>query len=446
MTEEELDEGREVIFENDDYLLLEVLTASVAKYYGGEDFLRNWARKYSNGNLYFLIDKTDRGDTTWVFIWQRHIEIETLDNEVLSFYDFIQRYPFAEKFFMDNGLVDPFSIGTYFALKTIMKGIPPPTEWTMENLDDLIYKFKYVKGNPKNSIVTLRFDKDEDYFKTFDISEDSIWIINVLLNSYSGGFDFVDSSDDYQWTEGNLFYYLNDENKDKINQILKLLSPSLQISDDDDNNKKIVSVLDQYFPDIGESMNSEWVDYENQARNEKARKDLEDDFCEIYEPFNIFKKSGCYWEYVTPVWNLVRLYEKTKSETMDIYGLISEIGHNTLNVGDFYDSIYEIYADDFDSEGYNRSVANAIDNAYDSIDDVDFEEFFNVYNEIIKKFRFDRWYDFPSGIGGQFLIYKVDPETAKLQVRIYGVKDLPNGDRMISLEDFYNLIYNYSLF
>ena len=56
MTSEDLDEGRDVIIENDNYLFMEILNAETARYYGKEDIANTWGRKYREGHLYYLIE------------------------------------------------------------------------------------------------------------------------------------------------------------------------------------------------------------------------------------------------------------------------------------------------------------------------------------------------------------------------------------------------------
>ena len=59
MTSEELDEGRNVILENDDYIFMEILNSQTAKYYGTEYIAKNWGRKFRDGTLYYLINNKD---------------------------------------------------------------------------------------------------------------------------------------------------------------------------------------------------------------------------------------------------------------------------------------------------------------------------------------------------------------------------------------------------
>ena len=445
MTSEELDEGRNVILENDDYIFMEILNSQTAKYYGPEFIAKNWGRKFRDGTLYYFIDKKSNENSLWIHIHNTSsIEIETFDDESLSLSDLLRKYSFLEKYIMDK--VNPFDMGPYFALKANTQGTPPESDWTMKHVDDLISNFKYIKGNPRNSIVTLRFDSHEDYFRTFEVSDDTIWVFNILFNSYSGGYDFVDSSDDYNWVEGYILTYnLNDSNKSKVNEILQFVSSGLTVADYDYANAKVAKILDQFYPEIGDTLMSEYASLENQARNEKAREEVKDEFCNIYEKFNIFRKRGCFWEYTTPVWNLLRMYESKQMFAADLLGLISAVGH-TLDVTDYYEYIYEVYADNFDDESFNREAERVLDRVLDSFEGGEnIEKVKKVYNEISKKFEFGKWHDFPTNPKKTFYIDRVDMETGKLSVRFRGMET--NTQRaLMEMEDFLNLIYNYSLF
>jgi len=447
MTNEELDEGRDVIFENDDYIFMEIFNPQTARYYGPSDYIaKNWARKFRDGNLYYLIDKESKDRSIWIHIPNENsIEIENFNGMVFTLSDLLIKNPVIEKYIKDK--INPFNMGTYYALKAVAQGVPPSSDWTMEHVDPMISNFKYVKGNPKNSIVTLTFDNIGDYFKTFDLSEDSIWIIRVILDSYGDGFDFADTSDTYYWDEGSLLTYnLNSDNIDKINEIMSVLRPGLKfVEGHEDENKKIVNIFDIYYPDFGIDLTYEYASYENQARNEQAKKEIKNEFCNIYEKFNIFKKRGCYWEYHTPVWNLIRLYDRFAVQSSSIEELISKIGHD-LDVTEYYDYIYEVYGENFDSDGFNNSIGITLDKIIEEIENnPNAKESAKIFNEISKKYEFGKWYRIPSHKNGNFFIETINFENSKLVVRFSGVSDLPNKVE-ISLEEFLNLIYNYSLF
>jgi hypothetical protein len=124
--------------------------------------------------------------------------------------------------------------------------------------------------------------------------------------------------------------------------------------------------------------------------------------------------------------------------------LISAVGH-TLDVTDYYEYIYEVYADSFDEESFNREAERVLDRVLESFEGENIEKDKKVYNEISKKIEFGKWYDFPTDVKKTFYIDKVDMETGKLSVRFRGMET--NTRRtLMEMEDFLNLIYNYSLF
>ena len=145
MTSEELDEGRDVILENDDYIFMEILNSQTAKYYGPEYIEKNWGRKFRDGNLYFLINKKSKDNSIWIQIHNTSsIEIENFDEGTLTLSELLRNYSFIEKYIMDK--LNPFDMGAYYALKAIVQGVPPESDWVMERVDDLISTFKYIKG------------------------------------------------------------------------------------------------------------------------------------------------------------------------------------------------------------------------------------------------------------------------------------------------------------
>jgi hypothetical protein len=138
------------------------------------------------------------------------------------------------------------------------------------------------------------------------------------------------------------------------------------------------------------------------------------------------------------------MYESKQMLNADLSALISAVGH-TLEVTDYYEYIYEVYADSFDDESFNREAERVLDKVLDSFEGENLEKVKKVYNEISKKFEFGKWYDFPTDVEKSFYLDKVDLETGKLSVRFRGMET--NTRRtLMEMEDFLNLIYNYSLF
>ena len=105
MTSEELDEGRDVILENDDYIFMEILNSQTAKYYGPDYIAKNWGRKFRDGNLYFLINKKSKDNSIWIQIHNTSsIEIENFDEGTLTLSELLRNYSFIEKYIVPAGM------------------------------------------------------------------------------------------------------------------------------------------------------------------------------------------------------------------------------------------------------------------------------------------------------------------------------------------------------
>lgn len=459
MTTEELDDTTRVVLENDSYLLVEVLTLDSAKYYAKEfyDFsLSYWASSFRDYYNFVLVDKKNRLNSVVMIIKSNdRYDIETLDGEELGIIELIKRYPFLTEFLLEY--INPFSVSPYFGLKLFAGNKLPNyitnVEHQISNMDELIYKVDIANKNPKNTLITIQFDSDEHYFKTFGFNDDTVWFLNILFNSYGNGYDFVDYYDTYEWEEGRLLYNLNENNLNKLNEILKLILPGVQLDNqtfqDDDLLKQITSSLDNFYPKLGERMMDEHSFYENISRNEAAKKEITEDLCRIYEKNNIFLvKNFCFYRYIVPVWVILKLYERFGNYNMDLYGLISSLGH-TKDVPEYGEYIYEFYGD-FDSDAFNSSVESTIDDMLEYVMDSDeflnITEYSNILDEISKKYQLKRWYDFPSDSDKSFNIEGVNPVNNKLIVLFKMGHADGSGRTEISLDDFYNKITNLSLF
>jgi hypothetical protein len=93
----------------------------------------------------------------------------------------------------------------------------------LEESDDSILQVKPSDPLGQSTIV-VDFGDDERFFKNFDVSEDDTWFMNAISSSYSD-YEFIDSYQvEEDFKEGYIvFGDLNDENKEKLQQIIKNL-------------------------------------------------------------------------------------------------------------------------------------------------------------------------------------------------------------------------------
>jgi hypothetical protein len=439
----------EIILENSKYLIVMVNGPISAKYFGGDRFAgSNWGSVYRNGDLYFIIDKENRENSASLFI-PNYGSMSIMDNDqnYLEFENLVQRFPSLESKLMT--IINPFGTNTYRALKAIASGIEPENDYMLGQLDPMIYKLFFDKNKPEKSKITLTFKYDSDYFKLFDLGDNGQWFVSIIFDHYGNGYDFVDWDDDYEWNGGYVFYNFDDENKQKVNDILKYIAPHLTLNNNNHSNEAIATALSEFFPSRSQDIYNEYNSETNTARNIAQREEIKDELCDIFRPYGLMKLS-CFYKYITTVRILIKLFEKYGTN-MTLEEVLKELGH-TIEVSDFYEYAYETEGyEHFDKESFNRSVGYSLDKIIDELEEPDnflnISEFKEIVSEIGKKYDYNGRYKFPKDENRWFEIVTVDPKTNLLHIKTGSY----SGDYKIqytdkTLEDFYTLIYHPELF
>jgi hypothetical protein len=345
----------EIILENSKYLIVMANGPISAKYFGGDRFAGgNWGSVYRNGDLYFIIDKENRENSASLFI-PNYGSMSIMDNDqnYLEFESLIEMFPSLESKLMT--IINPFGTSTYRALKAIAMGIEPENDYVLGQLDPMIYKLFFDKNKPEKSKITLSFNNNSDYFELFDLGDQGQWYVSAIFDHYGNGYDFVDWDDDYQWKEGYVLYDFNDENKQKVNDILKYIAPNLTMDGESETNMKIAVAMDEFFPKISQDIYNEYNSETNNGKNAAQREEIKDELCDIFRPYGLMKLS-CFYKYITTVRILIKLFERYGTN-MTLEEVLKELGHS-IEVQDFYEYAYEVEAyEHFDGESFNRSVS-----------------------------------------------------------------------------------------
>jgi hypothetical protein len=439
----------EIILENSKYLIVMANGPISAKYFGGDRFAgSNWGSVYRNGDLYFIIDKENRENSASLFI-PNYGSMSIMDNDqnYLEFESLVEMFPSLESKLMT--IINPFGTSTYRALKAIAMGIEPKDDYVLGQLDPMIYKLFFDKNKPEKSKITLTFRNDSEYFELFDLGDQGKWYVNAIFDHYGNGYDFVDWDDDYNWKEGYVLYDFNDENKQKVNDILKYIAPNLTMDGEIETNAKIAVAMDEFFPKISQDIYNEYNSETNNGKNAAQREEIKDELCDIFRPYGLMKLS-CFYKYITTVRILIKLFERYGTN-MTLEEVLKELGHS-IEVQDFYEYAYEVEAyEHFDGESFNRSVSYSLDKIIDELEDSDnflnMAEFKEIVSEIGKKYSYSGRYKFPKDENRWFEIVTVDPKTNLLNIKTGSY----SGDYKIqhtekTLEDFYTLIYHPELF
>jgi hypothetical protein len=444
-------EDTEIIVDNDDLIFVKSNSYDSAKYFGPNFVVKNYSSTYRNGDLYFIFDKRDpypKSEPHIYTIFKRtknNVSLSNHKDQDIKLQDLIEEFPS-----IDNEIYEV--IGTsdiYSALLSIKNG-KEMTDYELSNLDDLIGGFRFKKSSPGGSMVKLKFDDTRDYLTMFDLTDDDIWFIERVDSPYND-FEFEQyDTMSYDWDEGYLIRNFNDENIDKVNEILKFLNPKLMNYDnsgDDNLMSEVSKLLRTKFEREIDNIVLEYTDLTNECKQRAAKEDITNSLCDKLIRYGIVEKY-CFDSYYTTVNVLLGLYKMNKNKNLTIKELLSSF-LKELNVDGFYDNYYEYYCDDFDIEGFNQYVSRQLDSIIEDVVDnpeyfYNVEDYQKLFNFIFPKYKLDTWYKLERDPETQFKIEDVSHKTNK--VILFVKNNKKTEKRTYDLEGFKAFLSTGELF
>jgi len=431
-----------IIFEDDDWLIVEPFDYESYVYYAPENMKSKWG-DYRDGDIYLIIDKNRQGNVG--------LETYMIYKEYGNFYyynpsgasrpknDILNHFPDEIK----NILTDIIGDGELYKLLVKINNGEVVSSRELENADDSIYDFKYTPKAPFKSKITFSFDDDE-YIKLFDPSEDDLWYYNVI-DSYYDTYEFVD---DYQaiedFKEGYIEQFFRGENNVKLKEILSIVSPEDVDLDTDTKRENAGTKLYNMFQDDVDNIISDFTAEENQCRTRGFQKMIKDDFCNAFEPYNIFTRS-CLTEYYTSAGLLLDLYDTIGDKTLTIQELLFKIG-SEMQIAGWGEHIYEIECNDFDYDSLDTYVSNYLDKIMEKLEDesqyVDIHEYSELYKRL-SGFKINNRYF--TNYQRDFFYKGIDPEDNKITIQVFK-KDGGLEDRSYTEDEFNNFLVSPELF
>jgi transposase-like protein len=433
------------IFDNDDWLIVEPMDYDSFIYYAPPSIKSKWD-EFRDGNTYFIIDK----DKEPIQIYVIH---KGPDNEILYLGSEAMRYRLIDRKELFYELPDEvkselepiIGYSPIYELLVKVKNGEPVSSNEMEGADDLVYKFNYNEKNPGKSTIKLRFDEISDYVKLFQVEEEDVYYVDRLFSYYGDTYDYVDyniAADD--WHGGYFFGWFSDENKGKLKQILKYISPDLILLDDDDKKEVAAQKLMEMFEGKIENILEEYVDLENGCRHDDAKKQIKDEICEIFQNYGLIN-IDCFRTYYTTVGLLLSMFKISQDPTKDIKGVLTDIGH-TFNTGGWDEYRYEIQCDDFDEERLNIVIGEELDEILEELEEsdkyVDILEYSNIYDRVVSKYPTNT--RSKTSYGREFFIREIDPETNRIHMDVFTKTGVAR--RSYTEEEFNNFLVSPELF
>ena len=301
-----------------------------------------------------------------------------------------------------------------------------------------------ISNVTSNGLVEIVFDSNNDYIKLFPYDESDLHSINIVFSEYYYKPALIDDSHILdEWDNVYIIGYFNEENDNKLKQILHYFGVSL--NDDEENNKKVIKLLDDGFSRYTSDIREKYHELLTESYEDEIRSRVTQDICNFFNR-NFIILETCFRYYHTTVDNLIELFDEYKPKRgQTLEHLLKKIARNDSDVtGDFYSDLYNI---SIDKEEFNREVSNILDNMLESIEDnIEFKDV-DEYREIMKtlsNYSFDVLYQTPKNHNVRFQIFRVDPETNLIKLRVFFNRDSTDG--YMSLDNFKLLLYHPELF
>ena len=339
---------------------------------------------------------------------------------------------------------------TYEFLKKIASG-EEVDRWRYP--DELIYSITPSKF-PNSTKITISFENDDDFLYVLGIEEDDdkyVWR-RFMGNYYGSGIetDWYRWKD--EWDEGYIIDSFNEENREKVKEILKFVYPELELTNE--TSSKVSKFLADRFESQIEYIINEYGNKNDECTERAVRKVLEGETENPFYRFGIIEKNKHY-KYETTVGILLNWYKTLKAQDEDLRellrGLIDRFQKN-ISRGDWYELEYNSWCNDYDTEGFQRETSWYLDKILEEIEE-NLEDYPNVddyrklYDKVMELGGFNKYIELPKSNETGIRIHKLDPVTNKVELSVIDSTGKKKQERRkLSLDELNSLLYNYELF
>lgn len=337
---------------------------------------------------------------------------------------------------------------TYEFLKKIYDGEEVGNRWGYP--DKLIYDVRPTKY-PSSTQVIITFDSDDDFLDILGVdSEDDKWAWGRFMGRGYYGDDVDTERWKYDWEEGHIIEDFNEEQKEKLRQILKFTNPKLVLTDD--NSSEVAKFLETTFENEVDDIIYDYSYESDQCIRREIINILEQETKNPFLRFGIVEEQHAY-KFRTTVGILLNLYKRLNAEEEDLKGLLTtliEKYDSKANRGDWYELEYNSWCNDLDREAIGRSYDNNLDKMLEAAEEIlennpDYEEYLNLVNRVTELGGFDKWVEIQGG--NRIKFHDIDRDTNTLRI-VYSKKGEWKGEMrsVNSVEDLNTMMYNLELF
>lgn len=342
------------------------------------------------------------------------------------------------------------ALDTFIALRDYVKG--KISDYDLELSDELIDNVREDRQNRGQSEVQIQFDNEEEFLRGVGLSEDDAWFYRVVNSPYSDYefFDWYSAKEDFENGWG-LFYMLDEENKEKLATISRLILPMKVNFDDEKYRSQLAEKLMTNFKSETENIVSDYQTERNYEMSAGARETINKEFSEYLDYLGFEEYND---GFRTTVANLIMLYLKENKIHLNLDELIKDIVDSKSNMvpGGWHDDIYQFGDDErFDKESFNNYVSTQLDKILEKLEDTEnlegasVQDYLAMTDRVTKKFEQDRYYNLPKD--PKHTRFKVEGfEFPNMKVVVILQKGLKQRKVKLSEDNFYNLLYQPTLF
>jgi hypothetical protein len=341
------------------------------------------------------------------------------------------------------------NIETFAALRNYAKGKIDAHQ--LMDADKLFDSIKEDYRNPAESIIRIDFNNKEDLLRTLGLSDDDIYFYLSVTNPYDS-YDFIDgyyAQEEFKDGYG-VYYLLDEENTNTLSQISRAILPKKVDFADTEYLQELSSVLLQNFKRETENIIDDYVAEKNIQMNREAYKVVEKELQDYIDSLGFeVTNSGLR----ISVGELINLYLMNNAIHVPLKKLLENLFESDKQHFGWNDDIYEYANDnDFDSVSFNKYAGRILDNILDRIVDageelgIDINDFTAMTARIEKKFKTGEWYILPKDTTKQTRFKVEGFEFPNMKISVSLQKGLKQKTVLLSEQNFYNLLYQPSLF
>ena len=341
-------------------------------------------------------------------------------------------------------------LDSFYGLKKFANG--KISAYELQDVDPIIERVRTNSQNLAQSELTIEFDDDVKFFNLFDISDDDVWFMK-MINSYYSDYEFMDYySVKEDFLQGyTIFGHFDDENIEKLRQVNKLIYSRKFDLEDEDFRKGLANRMFDAFNFPTQNILNDYQTEKNREMIQVAQKTINKEVNDYFKEFDF--EFTPYAGLKTTVANLIMWYIRTNSVHLPIEELLKKVFETSrTDIGGWHEYSYDYQNDEyFDNESFNRTVSRSLDEILEKIEDgyeregFDLKSYIDMVDRITKKYGSERWHKLPKKPKEvRFKVIGFDKNPNKIEVKLQ--KDLKERSLKLSEENFYNLLYQPTLF